>query len=201
MPSPLAVAPFALEARLRYIWTRRSRVWPAPNEAVKPRGAEAVAAGHELVRARHDPERATERCRRVGVGDRRDASLVAPDEQLHRLPLRLPSRRERDRGLVREGRLEAGHGIGVVRPARGRALAEAPAGEHVPEEVLVGAAEADQVRGEHRVAGVEHADRPVGHQQPARRTRAAPSGGCPGRPWRAARRVRRPAAAPGCRVP
>ncbi len=34
IPSPLAVAPFALEARLRSIWTRRSRVWPAPNEAV-----------------------------------------------------------------------------------------------------------------------------------------------------------------------
>ena len=119
--------------------------------------------------------------RRIGVRDRRRPSLVAADEQPRagdRVAIARPARRSAV-ASVADGDSKLGTGS-VSFGAGGRAFSpEAAARERVPQQVLVGAAEAHHVGGQHRVAGVEHADA-APPSAGRRRRRAGSSGGCPG---------------------
>ena len=98
------------------------------------------------------------------IGRRR--GLVAADEELHGVPVRLADGLEGHRGVVGVGRLEARRRVEIGRAGAGRARPQPPSRERVPEERLVRAPEADHVGREHGVTRVDHAHRPARHQQP-----------------------------------
>ena len=128
--------PRSLEARLRDMLTGMSRTCPGLSENVNrfepkpfPRATNSYVPGT----IRTCPRAAW----RVGVRDRRRSRLVAADEQLHGVPVRLADGLEGHRGIVGVGRLEARRRVEIGRAGAGRARPEPPSRERVPEKRLV----------------------------------------------------------------
>ena len=95
------------------------------------------------------------------------AGLVVADEELHRPAVRLSDASNVIVALLACGDSKLGVGSNAFEPPGLAAPEPRPRrGERVPEQRLVGAAEADQVGREHRVARVDHAHRAARHQQP-----------------------------------
>ena len=98
--------------------------------------------------------------RRVGVRDLRRPRLVVADVDLrvdrHRAACPSSRRRSSSSRCSPSGDEKSGTGFGVRVADRVLVLAEAAHREALPDQVLVGAAEAGQVGREHRVARVDH---------------------------------------------